>query len=138
MPTTVVPYSTVPASRLSAGMTDVAATQGIAVSQGPDGWHVSDAAAFQSFAASYSGSASQLSWTRSKRQAELDALFDANFDLAKFIRGGTATTITAANVGTFLATITNNYRSLRAQITAAATMTALNAINVNTGWPSNP
>jgi hypothetical protein len=75
---------------------------------------------------------------RTQKQTALDALFDANFDLAKFIRGGTATTITAANVGTFLATITNNYRSLRAQIAAASTLATLNAININSGWPSNP
>ena len=61
-----------------------------------------------------------------------------NFDLAKFIRGGTATGITAAQVGTFLATITNNYRTLRASIANAANVAAVNAVNIAAGWPANP
>lgn len=72
------------------------------------------------------------------KQAQLDALFDIKFDLAKFIRAGTATTVTAANVGTFLSQITNNYRTLRASIAAAASVAAVNAIDVTAGWPSNP
>lgn len=108
------------------------------ISFAPDGVHVSDVATVNSVLASYVGSASQLAFNKAQKQATLDALFDANFDLAKFIRGGTSTGITAANVGTFLATITNNYRSLRAQISAASTLATLNATNVNSGWPSNP
>lgn len=104
----------------------------------PDGLNVADTASAQSFLSSYVGSATELAWNKQKKQIALDALFDANFDLAKFIRGGTATNITAANVGTFLATITNNYRSLRTSIASAADLTALNAININSGWPSNP
>lgn len=71
-------------------------------------------------------------------QFQLDTLLDNNFDLKAFIRAGTSTTVTGTNVGTFLATICNNYRSLRAQIAAATTFTQLNAININSGWPSNP
>lgn len=104
----------------------------------PDGLNVGDVTAAQNFLSAYVGSASELSFNKTKKQTALDALFDANFDLAKFIRGGTSTTITATNVGTFLATITNNYRSLRAQIAAASTLAILNAINLNSGWPSNP
>jgi cell division protein FtsX len=73
-----------------------------------------------------------------RRQAELDVFFDANFVLTEFIRNGTVTTVTGANVGAFLAQITNNYRSLRSQIANASTLTALNAININSGWPANP
>lgn len=71
-------------------------------------------------------------------QAALMALFTQNFNLQQFIINGTAATVTATQVGTFLATITNNFRSLRASIAAATTVSQLNAININAGWPSNP
>jgi hypothetical protein len=70
--------------------------------------------------------------------ADLDALLDNNFDLKAFIRAGTSSAVTAANVGTFLAQITNNYRSLRSQIAAATTVAQLQAIDINAGWPGNP
>lgn len=134
-----VPFATV-SNIQPANLTVAFAAQGqghfAAVS--PDGWLVDDAAAFQAFVATYSGSATELTSAKAVKQAALDALFDANFDLAKFIRGGTIATITAANVGNFLATITNNYRSLRAQIANAANMAALNSINISAGWPANP
>ncbi len=79
-----------------------------------------------------------LETARNNKQQALDDLLDGNFDLKAFIRAGTSATITAANVGSFLATITNNYRSLRAQIAAAASVSAINAINFNSGWPNNP
>lgn len=75
---------------------------------------------------------------QAQKQAQLDALFDANFDLPKFIRAGASTGVTAAGVGTFLAQITNNYRTLRASIAAAASVAAVAAIDVTTGWPANP
>lgn len=103
----------------------------------PAGIVCSDAATVTSTLNSYTGSASQLAYAKQVKQAALDTLFNANFDLAKFIRGGTATGITAANVGTFLAQITNNYRTLRASIAAAADVATVNAISLN-GWPSNP
>lgn len=71
-------------------------------------------------------------------QVALDTLFSANFDIAGFIRGGAATGITGAGIGNFLATITNNYRTLRASIAAAPNVAALNAINIYSGWPANP
>jgi hydrogenase maturation factor len=71
-------------------------------------------------------------------QAALDLLLDMNFDLKAFIRAGTSTTVTGTNVGTFLATICDNYRTIRASIAAATTLTQLNAININSGWPANP
>jgi hypothetical protein len=86
----------------------------------------------------YANSATQLQWNKAQLQTSLDALLDKNFDLKAFIRAGTSSAITAANVGTFLAQITNNYRSLRTQIAAATTMTQLQAININAGWPGNP
>ena len=121
-----------------AGLADSAAAAGISWTIRPDGLHVSDVDAANALISTYSGSAAQLAWIKAQKQAALDAAFDTNFDLAKFIRGGTATTITATNVGNFLATITNNYRALRASIASAATVAAVNAININSGWPSNP
>lgn len=104
----------------------------------PDGLHVSDVPTVTTAMAAFAGSATELAFWQARQQAALDAFFNANFDLAAFIRAGTATGITAANVGTFLATITNNYRSLRASIAAAANVAAVQAININAGWPSNP
>ena len=104
----------------------------------PSGISVSDITTALNAFNSYTGSASELQFWKNKQQAALDALFDANFDLSKFIRGGTITTITATNVGTFLATITNNYRTLRTNIAAATTVALVQAININSGWPSNP
>jgi hypothetical protein len=80
----------------------------------------------------------QLVFVQAQKQGQLDGFFNVHFDLAAFIRDGTITTITAAQVGTFIATIANNYRSKRAAIAAALTITAVNAIDVTTGWPANP
>ena len=104
----------------------------------PDGLQCSDATLVLSAIAAYSGSATELADAKSTKQAALDLLLDQNFDLKAFIRAGTAAGITGANIGTFLATITNNYRTLRAAIAAAATVQAVQAINVNSGWPNNP
>lgn len=75
---------------------------------------------------------------QSDLQQALDNLFDANFDLKAFIRTGSSTSVTAAGVGTFLATICNNYRLLRASIAAATNLSQLNAISIISGWPGNP
>ena len=69
--------------------------------------------------------------------AMFDAMFDTNFSLPGFIRGGMATGITAPQVGTFLATIMNNYRILRASISGATTVAQLQAVNIQAGWPAN-
>lgn len=75
---------------------------------------------------------------KSDLQTQLDAFLDQLMNFNAFIRAGTSTTVTGTNVGTFLATICNNYRTLRASITAATTWAGLNAININSGWPANP
>jgi hypothetical protein len=80
----------------------------------------------------------ELATHKATKQAALDTLFSANFDLASFIRSGTNAAVTAAQVGTFLATITNNYRTLKASIANAATAAAADAIVVTGGWPANP
>jgi hypothetical protein len=79
-----------------------------------------------------------LAYAQSIKQASLDAFLDANFDFKAFIRAGTVTSLTGVQVGTFIAAISNNYRLLRAAIAAAATVGAVNAININSGWPANP
>ena len=104
----------------------------------PTGWHTDNAAAVQAITSSYVGSATELAFHKVQAQAVLDATFNASFDLAAFIRAGTAVAITGTQVGTFLATITNNYRTLRASIANAATVAAVNAINPSSGWPANP
>lgn len=82
--------------------------------------------------------ANNLAYAQFVKQTALDAFLDTNFDFKAFIRAGTTATLTGAQVGTFIATIANNYRSIRASITSAATVGAVNAININSGWPSNP
>lgn len=79
-----------------------------------------------------------LVYVKVAKQAALDAFLNANFDLLSFIRNGTSTLVTGVGVGTFLATITDNYRTIRANIAAAGTVNAVNAININSGWPNNP
>lgn len=135
IPVTSLPGWPAPVAGILENMT---AANGGPCQHAPDGIHVSDVTLAQAYVSAYVGGAAELAWTKQRKQTALDALFDANFDLAKFIRAGTVTTITAANVGTFLATITNNYRSLRAQIAGAADLATLSAININSGWPGNP
>ena len=104
----------------------------------PDGLHCSDATLVLSAIAAYVGSATELADAKATKQAALDALLDQNFDFKAFIRAGTATGITGANIGTFLATITNNYRTLRSAIASASTVQNVQAVNINSGWPNNP
>ena len=143
MPAGTIPYSAFP-SPIPAGLFEAVETALSAAGfvprcdRAPDGLHVSDMGTATTALSNYAGSAAQLAFVKTQKQTALDAVFDANFDLSKFIRGGASTNITAANVGTFLATITNNYRSLRASISGAANVSAVNAININSGWPANP
>jgi hypothetical protein len=129
---------TSPPNPVPIGLKEAIEAAGHSITAEPAGWAVDDAVAVQAIINSYAGSAAELQWHKKQKQIALDQLFDAHFDLTKFIRDGTATSITATNVGTFLAQITNNYRSLRANIAAAATVAVVDAINVNLGWPSNP
>ena len=133
MPLIANPPSTVPV-----GLKEAIESSGHFVSAGPDGWSVDNVEAVQAIINGYSGGADELTYWKNLCQAKLDAEFDANFDLAKFIRGGTSTSITATNVGNFLAQITNNYRSLRASIANATTVAAVQAISITSGWPANP
>lgn len=145
MSLSVIPYSSVPGgSNPVPGLAEAAKNAMIAggfagiLSFAPEGLLVSDVSTTTAAMNAYAGSATELAFIKSQKQAALDVLFDASFDLKAFIRAGTATTVAAAGVGTFLAQITNNYRSLRASIASAANVAAVNAININAGWPSNP
>lgn len=141
MATGTIPYASVPGwPNPPLGLFEAcqaAVPQGF-VTRDPTGIVTSDVATVTAIMSAYSGGASELTFHKMQKQMALDALFDASFDLAKFIRAGTSSTITAANVGAFLAQTTNNYRSLRAQIAAGATVAIVDAININNGWPANP
>lgn len=111
---------------------------GVVCSVSPDGLIVSDVAAAQAFINRYTGSVEELAFSKARQQTALDEFFNAHFDLAAFIRGGATTGLTGAQVGTFLAAIANNYRTLRVSIASAANVAAVNAVNVSSGWPANP
>lgn len=123
---------------LTAGLCEAASIDGIGIYRAPDGIYADDPAKAEAFANDYSGSAAELTYWRSIWKARLDAMFDKHFDLAQFVRDGTVTTITGTQVGNFLASVTNNYRSLRSQISSAATVAAVKAIDITSGWPNNP
>lgn len=123
------------------GFPEAAEAAGLVFWISPSGLNFPDAAtetAAASLLAGYVGSAAQLTYWKTITQAALDDEFNSHFDLAAFIRAGTATSVTDTQVGTFLATITNNYRSKRASIATAGTVAAVQAINIAAGWPSNP
>jgi hypothetical protein len=79
-----------------------------------------------------------LSWWQNYVQRQLDALLTVNLDFPGLVRAGSLTSVTGANIGTFLSTVCNNYRTLRASIAAATTVSQVQAININSGWPNNP
>jgi hypothetical protein len=138
-----IPYSSIP-SPVPIGLigacqaAEAAAGFSSMLSMAPDGWEVADVPTVMATIASYVGSPAELAFHKTAKQTALDATFDTTFDLAKFIRGGTLTTVTAANVGSFLAQITNNYRGLRSSISNSSATAVTDAINVTAGWPANP
>lgn len=144
MPTPgTIPYSSLPSpipSGLFLACETALANAGFStlVSRAPEGIIVADVPTVTAAISAYAGSAAELAYHKAAKQLALDTAFNANFDLAAFIRGGTASNVTAAQVGTFLATITNNYRSMRAAIANAANVATVDAINIASGWPSNP
>lgn len=72
------------------------------------------------------------------RQAQLDLILVTNADMVTLVKAGQSTTLTGPGLSGFLATSTNNYRALRAQIAAAITPADVRAVPINSGWPNNP
>jgi hypothetical protein len=121
------------------GLVQAIEAAGIAVSNVGGVLYVSDLPAAQAIAASYN----PLPYLKSNPDGtgKLDLLLaynQANFSLIAFIQNGSVTNVTGAQVSGFLANWTNNYRTLRASINAAPDQPTLAAINIATGWPSNP
>lgn len=116
------------------GLPEALTAAGLRVVQKGAQWLASDAVAAQAIVDSYD----PLPWLKQKKQATLDKHFDEHCDLPRFIREGTVITVTSTQVGNFLRDVTNNYRTLRAQIASAVDQAALSAIDIASGWPSNP
>jgi hypothetical protein len=71
-------------------------------------------------------------------QANNYAFLNQFFNFINFIDGGTLTTLTGTQVGTFIASCANNYRAKKAAIAAATTVAQVFAIDVTAGYPTNP
>jgi hypothetical protein len=102
------------------------------------GVHTPDTTATQATLNTYAGSSDELTYNQTVKQQALFDLVVAKYNLRELADLGTTTTMTGTQVGTYLAGVGNNYRSLKAQIKAAATVAAVNAININAGWPAYP
>lgn len=110
----------------------------VKVTRAPDGLHVSDVPTVIATISSYVGGAAQLAYHKAQKQAALDTFFNANFDFLQIVHGGTSSNVSVGSFMSLLAGALNNYRSLRSSIANAANVAAVNAINVNSGWPANP
>jgi hypothetical protein len=79
-----------------------------------------------------------LAWCKTCQLAALLAYLQNYLNLSNFVDGGTATNVTGTGVGTFLADLTNNYRTKKQAIQNATTSAQVWAVDFQTGWPSNP
>jgi hypothetical protein len=79
-----------------------------------------------------------LAWWKITQQQNNLAYLQAYLNLANFVDGGASQTVSGTAVANFLASLTNNYRSKKAAIAAATTSTQVMAIDVTSGYPSNP
>jgi hypothetical protein len=79
-----------------------------------------------------------LAWWQAQQQAANFAYLSTFFNFVNFIDGGTLTTLTGTQVGNFIASCANNYRSKKAAIAAATTSAQVIAIDVTSGYPANP
>ena len=105
---------------------------------GPQGLHTPDLANTNAVLSTYSGSATELTYAKDAKKKLLFDLCDTQYDLRALADSGTTASLTSTNVGTYLANVGNNYRTLKGQINAAANVAAVNAININAGWPAYP
>ena len=134
-------------SAIPAGFSNAVLAQGVGLFIQPDGWLVVDAPGsadgsgvtiVNSLAQTYPNSAQHLSFVKNLKQAELDAFAGSHFGLINFVVDGTITNTTGTQVGNFLSSGTNNYRTIRNNISNAPDVATVNAINVKNGWPANP
>lgn len=75
---------------------------------------------------------------RDGKLKRLEEAFDARTSLFAIADAGTLQTVTAAQFGNFCASAINTYRAKKAAIQAATSAAELNAVDLSTGWPSNP
>jgi len=104
----------------------------------PQGLHTPDVANTTAVLNSYVGGATELTYAKDTRKKALFDLVDGYYDLRALADGNTTTNLTANTVGSYLAVVGNNYRAKKADINAAATVAAVNAVDINTGWPPYP
>jgi len=104
----------------------------------PQGLRTPDTTNTQNVLSTYTGSATELTSVKDVRKKALFDLCDTQYDLRSLADGNTSPSLTSTNVGQYLASVGNNYRTLKANINAAANTAAVNAININTGWPTYP
>jgi hypothetical protein len=104
----------------------------------PAGLRTPDISNTQNVLSTYTGSSTELTYAKDTRKKALFDLTDGQYDLRALADGNTAPTLTSTNVGQYLASVGNNYRTLKANINAAANVAAVNAININSGWPTYP
>jgi len=104
----------------------------------PQGLHTPDVANTTAVLNGYVGSSAELTYAKDTRKRSLYDLVDNYYDLRALADGNTTTNLSANTVGTYLANVGNNYRTKKAAINAAATVAAVNAVNINTGWPAYP
>lgn len=79
-----------------------------------------------------------LAWWQATQLANAYNYMNNFVNWPQFFDGGTLTTITAANVGNFLASAINNYRTIKKNIQNATTSAQVIVIDVTAGYPSNP
>lgn len=79
-----------------------------------------------------------LPWCQTYQLAALLAYLQNYLNLANFVDGGSSTGVTGTNVGSFLASLTNNYRTKKQAIQNASTSAQVWAVDFTTGWPANP
>lgn len=104
----------------------------------PQGLRTPDIANTTTVLNTFVGSATELTLAKDVRKKALFDLVDGQYDLRALADANTAPVLTSASVGGYLASVGNNYRSKKAAINAAANVAAVNAVDINAGWPAYP
>lgn len=140
IPTTSIPgWPNPPAGLIPACQTslDTAGIRG-ALFMGQQGLHTPDLANTNAVLSTYVGSSTELTYAKDVKKKLLFDLVDSRYDLRALADGNTTTNMSGNSVGTYLASVGNNYRGKKNAINAAATVAAVNAIDINAGWPAYP